>query len=68
MVSSTTFNMVSTLAGLKRLEAQIQKALAESHPSRQSIDKVREAASVQQEAHHAEARANTILSTLDVVA
>lgn len=68
MVSSTTYSMVSTLAGLKKLEAQIYRALAEVGPEAASPKQPAkaEAAAIQEDAHHTVARANSILSSANL--
>jgi len=67
MVSSTTYSMVSTLAGLKRLEAQIYRALAEvGTESTSPTPKKNEATAIQEQAHHTVARANSILNSANL--
>lgn len=69
MVNSN-YAMVSTLAGLKRLEAQIQRAMLEAgaqpqHPA-QTPQKV--ADRIQDEAQRTAVRANAVLNGLDISA
>lgn len=71
MVSSSTTAMVSTLAGLKRLEAQIQRAMLETSGQapqmpEQTPEKV--ADMMEHEAAKTAARAKTVMSSLDISA
>lgn len=59
--------MVSTLAGLKRLEAQIYRALAEVGVDNASSTPAKaEATAIQEAAHHTVARANSILNSANL--
>jgi hypothetical protein len=71
MVSSTNYAMVSTLAGLKRLEAQIQRAMLEASGQApqmpvQAPEKV--ADKMEHEAAKTAARANSVINALDISA
>lgn len=70
MVRSTNYAMVSTLAGLQRLEAQIQRAMLEAsgkpHNPAQQPEKV--ANRIEQEAQRTSLRANSVLNGLDLTA
>lgn len=68
---SANYAMNSTLAGLKRLEAQIQRAMLEAsgkapHQSAQQPEKVAERMDF--EAKKTEARANSVMNALDISA
>lgn len=71
MVSSTNYAMVSTLAGLQRLEAQIQRAMLEASGQveqipEQSAEKLAE--KMEHEAAKTAARANSAMNSLDLTA
>lgn len=71
MVNSTNYAMVNTLAGLKRLEAQIQRAMLEAGgqaPTKPEQHPQVVADKIESEVAKTTARANSVLNGLDISA
>jgi len=66
MVNPTSYSMVSTLAGLRRLEAQIQRALLDAGGQAPQPAQKAEPKQVQVEAQTQKKRAESVLSDLDL--
>lgn len=70
MVSSTNYAMVSALAGLRRLEAQIQRAMLDAggQAARPEAPAEKRPDELKVDADKAMQRANSVLNNLDLFA